>query len=201
MNPLFKMGQGMPPGNNTHGQLHLNHSTMVNGQMIGSNAGNPANNINSVSHPSTATFQNANTTQANTTTQEHLNSTVGSHIKTDTTKDTNHGSNSNQVPGGPGGLGFGNHGTEGGFKMFERENFKFKDSIMIHVIDDSKNEKRDFTFSRSLLVKYMKYFDRCLKKISDNDEIDISIHCDAVIFEWLLNYIFAMEEYEKKQSE
>ncbi len=72
---------------------------------------------------------------------------------------------------------------------------------MIHVIDDSKKEKRDFTFSRSLLVKYMKYFDRCLKKISDNDEIDISIHCDAQIFEWLLNYIFAMEDYEKKQSE
>lgn len=47
----------------------------------------------------------------------------------------------------------------------------------------------------------MKYFDRCLKKISDNDEIDISIHCDANIFEWLLNYIFAMEEYEKKQAE
>jgi hypothetical protein len=79
------------------------------------------------------------------------------------------------------------------------ERANFKDSIMIHVIDDSKNEKRDFTFSRSLLVKYMKYFDKCLKKISDQDEIDISIHCDAVIFEWLLNYIFSMEEYEKKQ--
>lgn len=78
------------------------------------------------------------------------------------------------------------------------ERANFKDSIMIHVIDDSKNEKRDFTFSRSLLVKYMKYFDKCLKKISDQDEIDISIHCDAVIFEWLLNYIFSMEEYEKK---
>jgi len=64
-----------------------------------------------------------------------------------------------------------------GFQLFERTTFK--DSIMIHVIDDSKKEKRDFTFSRSLLVKYMKYFDRCLKKISDNDEIDISIHCDA----------------------
>ena len=85
---------------------------------------------------------------------------------------------------------------QAGFQLFERANFK--DAIMIHVIDDSKKEKRDFTFSRSLLVKYMKYFDRCLKKISDNDEIDISIHCDAVIFEWLLNYIFAMEEYEKK---
>lgn len=79
------------------------------------------------------------------------------------------------------------------------ERANFTDSIMIHVIDDSKNEKRDFTFSRSLLVKYMKYFDKCLKKISDQDEIDISIHCDAVIFEWLLNYIFSMEEYEKKQ--
>lgn len=87
-------------------------------------------------------------------------------------------------------------GVQPGFQLFERANFK--DAIMIHVIDDSKKEKRDFTFSRSLLVKYMKYFDRCLKKISDNDEIDISIHCDAVIFEWLLNYIFAMEEYEKK---
>lgn len=86
-----------------------------------------------------------------------------------------------------------------GFQLFERANFK--DSIMIHVIDDSKKDKKDFTFSRSLLVKYMKYFDRCLKKISDNDEIDISIHCDAQIFEWLLNYIFAMEEYEKKQAE
>jgi len=80
------------------------------------------------------------------------------------------------------------------------ERANFKDSIMIHVIDDNKNEKRDFTFSRSLLVKYMKYFDKCLKKISDQDEIDISIHCDAVIFEWLLNYIFSMEEYEKKQQ-
>ena len=89
--------------------------------------------------------------------------------------------------------------SQPGFQLFEKANFK--DSIMIHVIDDSKKEKRDFTFSRSLLVKYMKYFDRCLKKISDNDEIDISIHCDAVIFEWLLNYIFAMEEYEKKQQE
>ena len=80
------------------------------------------------------------------------------------------------------------------------ERANFKDSIMIHVIDDSKNEKRDFTFSRSLLIKYMKYFDKCLKKISDQDEIDISIHCDAVIFEWLLNYIFSMEEWEKKQQ-
>lgn len=72
----------------------------------------------------------------------------------------------------------------------------FKDKIMIHVIDDSKNQKKDFTFSRSLLVKYMKYFEKCLKKISDNDEIDISIHCDAGIFEWLLHYIYIQEDLD-----
>ena len=70
----------------------------------------------------------------------------------------------------------------------------FKDKIMIHVIDDAKNQKKDFSFSRSLLVKYMKYFDKCLKKISENDEIDISIHCDAGIFQWLLSYVMAQEE-------
>jgi hypothetical protein len=43
----------------------------------------------------------------------------------------------------------------------------FKDKIMIHVIDDNKKVKKDFTFGRSLLVKHMKYFEKCLKKISD----------------------------------
>lgn len=57
------------------------------------------------------------------------------------------------------------NGTSNLLSNIERANFK--DSIMIHVIDDSKNEKRDFNFSRALLVKYMKYFDKCLKKISD----------------------------------
>jgi hypothetical protein len=45
----------------------------------------------------------------------------------------------------------------------------------------------------------MKYFEKCLKKISENDEIDISIHCDASIFEWLLNYIFE-EETDKNEN-
>jgi Domain of unknown function (DUF3342) len=42
----------------------------------------------------------------------------------------------------------------------------------------------------------MKYFDKCLKKISENDEIDISIHCDAGIFEWLLCYILAYDDVQ-----
>jgi hypothetical protein len=73
------------------------------------------------------------------------------------------------------------------------ETATFSDKIMIHVIDDAKKLKKDFTFGRGLLVKHMKYFDNCLKKISEQDEIDISIHCDADIFEWLLNYILKLE--------
>ena len=71
--------------------------------------------------------------------------------------------------GGQGAMGMNKDGTSGiGSSLLANiERANFKDSIMIHVIDDSKNEKRDFTFSRSLLVKYMKYFDKCLKKISD----------------------------------
>lgn len=143
-----------------------------------------------MSHPSSSTAATSQHVATIGSTNEHLNSTVGSHVKND---------GKDHIPNLPGASSWVNNDAGARpLQLFERENFKFKDSIMIHVIDDSKNEKRDFTFSRSLLVKYMKYFDRCLKKISDNDEIDISIHCDAVIFEWLLNYIFAMEEYEKK---
>jgi hypothetical protein len=137
-----------------------------------------------MSHPSTAVHNATNATGA------------------DPSKQSNEKPPPTTVPSGgsvPGAVSTLPSNATQGFQLFERTTFK--DSIMIHVIDDSKKEKRDFTFSRSLLVKYMKYFDRCLKKISDNDEIDISIHCDAQIFEWLLNYIFAMEEYEKKQAE
>jgi len=70
---------------------------------------------------------------------------------------------------------------------------------MIHVIDDAKKMKKDFTFGRALLTKHMKYFENCLKKISDQDEIDISIHCDAEIFEWLLNYILKTEQQAKSR--
>ena len=54
---------------------------------------------------------------------------------------------------------------------------------MIHVIDDSKNEKRDFNFSRSLLVKYMKYL------FSDNSfklkfVIAIIIVIDNIYIHW-----------------
>ena len=87
----------------------------------------------------------------------HHNTTNGASAAT--------GGNSGNTGSGSGTTGGSTAQTSNLLSNIERANFK--DSIMIHVIDDSKNEKRDFNFSRALLVKYMKYFDKCLKKISD----------------------------------
>jgi hypothetical protein len=70
--------------------------------------------------------------------------------------------------------------------------------ITIHVIDDNNKTKKDFTIERKVLTTYMKYFEQCLKGIPEKEEIDISVHCDAKIFEWLLKYVKAKE---LKQSE
>ena len=52
----FKMGQGMPPGANTTGQLHPHHTGMgMQGQVIGNSSNQTQANITGLSHPSTAT--------------------------------------------------------------------------------------------------------------------------------------------------
>lgn len=48
-----------------------------------------------------------------------------------------------------------------------------------------------------MLLKYMKYFEKHLKATESTEDIDISVHCDVVIFEWLLNYI---EQEERKET-
>jgi DNA-directed RNA polymerase subunit RPC12/RpoP len=40
-----------------------------------------------------------------------------------------------------------------------------------------------------ILIKHMKYFEKHLKSAESTEDIDISVHCDVNIFEWLLNYI------------
>lgn len=39
----------------------------------------------------------------------------------------------------------------------------------------------------------MKYFEKYLADQKALDEIDISVHCDIQIFEWLMNYVHGME--------
>ena len=62
--------------------------------------------------------------------------------------------------------------------------------IIIHVCDEAKKLNKNFNCPRDLLVKEMKYFAQYL--IFDHqqlEEVDISVHCDVEIFDWLMRYV------------
>ena len=50
--------------------------------------------------------------------------------------------------------------------------------------------RRDFTCPRDLLVREMRYFADYLSSDSQHwGEVDISVHCDVNIFDWLMCYV------------
>jgi len=50
--------------------------------------------------------------------------------------------------------------------------------------------KQDFTCPRDLLVQEMRYFAEYLSTDSQRmEEVDISVHCDVQIFDWLIKYV------------
>eukprot|EP01038_Epipyxis_sp_PR26KG_P004062 gene4062-5805_t len=64
------------------------------------------------------------------------------------------------------------------------------DIVVIHVCDENQQLTRDFCCKRDILVNHMKYFEKfLLENESGYDDIDISVHCDVEIFEWLMTYI------------
>ncbi|XP_038155397.1 uncharacterized protein KIAA1841 homolog [Cyprinodon tularosa] len=63
-------------------------------------------------------------------------------------------------------------------------------NMVIHVCDETKNLKQDFTCPRDLLVKEMRYFAEYLSVDQQRwEELDISVHCDVQIFDWLMKYV------------
>ncbi|KAL1529873.1 hypothetical protein AB1Y20_000803 [Prymnesium parvum] len=66
--------------------------------------------------------------------------------------------------------------------------------IVIHVSDDARRISRDFSCSRKLLLSHMKYFSPYLTADRGHNEIDISVHCDIEIFEWLIEYMHRPED-------
>lgn len=48
---------------------------------------------------------------------------------------------------------------------------------------------RDFKCNKTLLLSQMKYFEQYLVDAHSLDDIDISVHCDIKIFEWLMKYL------------
>lgn len=62
--------------------------------------------------------------------------------------------------------------------------------VVIHVCDENRDITRDFCCKREILIKYMKYFENFLSETENGyEDIDISVHCDIDIFEWLMAYI------------
>jgi len=61
--------------------------------------------------------------------------------------------------------------------------------IVIHVCDESKKLNKDFKCDRTLLLSNMKYFEKYLCDQKNIEDIDISVHCDVNIFDWLMKYI------------
>ncbi|KAJ8360081.1 hypothetical protein SKAU_G00166060 [Synaphobranchus kaupii] len=71
-------------------------------------------------------------------------------------------------------------------------------NMVIHVCDEAKNLKQDFVCPRDLLVSEMKYFAEYLSMDAQRwEEVDISVHCDIQIFDWLMNYVKRNAETEE----
>lgn len=56
------------------------------------------------------------------------------------------------------------------------------------MCDDNRNARKDFQCPESLLLKHMGYF-RDITSGQSLDDVDISVHCDIAVFEWLINWI------------
>ena len=80
--------------------------------------------------------------------------------------------------------------TEKYWKMDENSISGDGDVVVIHVCDENQQISKDFCCKRDILVKHMKYFEKFLAENENGyDDIDISVHCDVEIFEWLMTYI------------
>lgn len=65
--------------------------------------------------------------------------------------------------------------------------------IIIHVCDENKKMNKDFKCDRTLLLTHMKYFEKYLADSKNLDDIDISVHCDINIFDWLMRFVHKKE--------
>ncbi|KAK9304698.1 hypothetical protein QLX08_004103 [Tetragonisca angustula] len=60
--------------------------------------------------------------------------------------------------------------------------------VEIHVCDEEKNIKKSFHCPQKLLIQKMRYF-ADVTAGQKLEEIDISVHCDVTIFDWLMRWV------------
>ena len=61
--------------------------------------------------------------------------------------------------------------------------------IVIHVIDEARKVRRDFCCSQSVLLQHMRYFESHFTGVAEEEDVDISVHCDIGVFAWLAEYM------------
>ncbi len=69
--------------------------------------------------------------------------------------------------------------------------------IVIHVCDENRKLNRDFKCDKRVLLSQMKYFEKFqlpgastgIDASASLEDLDISVHCDIQIFEWLMKYL------------
>ncbi|KAJ1627893.1 hypothetical protein T492DRAFT_1145993 [Pavlovales sp. CCMP2436] len=66
------------------------------------------------------------------------------------------------------------------------------DCVVIHVCDEAHNVRKDFYCELPLLLAHMRYFESYFSNVSCVDELDISVHCDINVFEWLILYVHSL---------
>lgn len=76
-----------------------------------------------------------------------------------------------------------------GHKKGSRIQSSNSDKITIHVRDENRKIEKDFYCKKDLLIEKMKYFESYLSGADGYDDIDISVHCDINVFEWLMRYM------------
>ena len=84
--------------------------------------------------------------------------------------------------------------------MFQIQNSKilpinydiFRREVVIHVCDETRDAKKDFTCPQDLLLSQMGYF-RDITSGQSLEDVDISVHCDVTIFEWLMDWLKAQQ--------
>ena len=57
---------------------------------------------------------------------------------------------------------------------------------MIHVYDQGRGLMKDFHCQKQIMLSKMRYFDNYIKGAKSINDLDISVHCDVFVFEWLM---------------
>ena len=61
-----------------------------------------------------------------------------------------------------------------------------EDLVVIHVYDQGRGLMKDFHCQKHIMLTKMRYFDNYIKGAKSINDLDISVHCDVFVFEWLM---------------